>query len=344
MKKMMTWRCLLTIVVNVSILGPTAFAQDGPIRSLLKERIKARLESRPAPETNATVDQKLTSGDYTFSIQFDGLTRIYRVHVPGSYNPAAPTPMLMAFHGGGGNMEIQANDRYYGLISKSEQYGFVAVFPNGYSNFKSGILATWNAGKCCGDARDKNIDDVGFVRQIIGNLKKQLNIDGNKIFATGMSNGALMNHRLACEMGDTFKAIAPVAGTDNTVQCNPSRSVSVMEIHAKDDDHVLFNGGHGQGFISEERIAKVTDFVSVPETISRWVKRDRCNPTPKRVLDTPGAYCDLYAPCADSARVELCVTATGGHSWPGYVKPRGNGTPSTAINADDVMWEFFKSL
>ncbi len=335
----------LTFIFVFQLCGHIAFA-DGffreRLRDSIKDRIIQRLEAQPAPVANATIDQKLAVGDYTFVIPFEGLTRMYMVHVPKSYNPANPTPLVIAFHGGGGDMEIQANDRYYGLISKSEEAGFIAVFPNGYSPFRSGKLATWNAGACCGSARDKNIDDVGFVRRIIHNLENQLNIDRSKIFATGMSNGGLMAHRLACEMADTFAAIGPVAGTDNTLQCHPSRPISVIEIHAKNDDHILFKGGVGQEF-SQERKAKIDDFTSVPETISRWVKRDSCNITPTRLLDKPGVYCDLYSPCADNVQVELCVTATGGHSWPGGVKPRGNGSPSKAINADDVIWNFFKT-
>jgi polyhydroxybutyrate depolymerase len=287
-------------------------------------------------------DHKIThSGDYTFSIQHDGLTRKYRVHVPAKYEPSKPAPLLIALHGGGGNMEYQANDKYYGLISKSDKEGFVAAFPNGFSRLRSGKLATWNAGKCCAGARDENVDDVGFIKKMIENLSHQLNIDSRKIFATGMSNGGMMSQRLACELAGTIKAIAPVAGTDNTKSCSPKEPVSVLEIHAKNDDHVLFNGGSGPGVRDK---SKVTDFTSVPETISRWVKRDGCNPKPKRVLTVPGAFCDLYTGCRSNAQVKLCVTDTGGHSWPGGTKPRGDEPPSKAISADDLIWEFFNKL
>lgn len=336
---------ILAIFITASYSN-TAYGEGflkGRIKEKLKDRILKKLEDQPAPESSTDVTSKITKpGDYTFSIEFDGLTRMYKVHVPPSYDPKEAVPLLFAFHGGGGDMGVQSTEKYYHEISTSDKEGNIVVFPNGYSNFQSGKLATWNAGNCCGDARDKNIDDVGFVKQIVSNLTNQLNIDRTRIFATGMSNGGMLSHRLACELSDTFKAIAAVAGTDGTSSCNPQNPVSVMHIHAKDDDHVLFNGGAGKGAFPDE--SKVADFVSVPETISRWVKRDGCNPTPKRVLDKPGAYCDLYSQCKNNVEVELCVTETGGHSWPGGTKPRQGKSPvapSTAISANDVMWDFF---
>jgi polyhydroxybutyrate depolymerase len=245
--------------------------------------------------------------------------------------------MVFSFHGGGGSMDYQANDAYYGQISKSEQAGYIAVFPNGFSKFKSGNFATWNAGKCCAAARDENVDDVGFVRDIIKNLRGQLNIDPNRIFADGISNGGMMAYRLACEMSDVFKAIASVAGTDNTKSCFPKAPISILHIHARNDDLELFDGGAGR------RSSQVTSFVSVPDSIAKWVRFDGCSPTPKRVFENSGAYCDAYSQCRGGVEVELCVTATGGHSWPGGKKPRGDAPTSTALSATDVIWDFFNS-
>jgi polyhydroxybutyrate depolymerase len=276
-------------------------------------------------------------GDYTFTMQHAGTTRMYRVHVPASYSSSRPMPMVMSFHGGGGNMEYQADDRYYGLTSKSESAGFIAVFPNGHSRFRSGKFATWNAGICCGRARDENVDDVGFVREIVKRLKTQLNVDPNRIFANGMSNGGMLSYRLACEMPETFRAIASVAGTDGTRNCSPSRPVSVLHIHAKDDERVLFNGGAG----SDSK--QMADFVSVPDTIAKWVRLNGCSATPRRVLERPGAYCDSFSGCRGGTEVRLCVTSDGGHSWPGGIKVRTGEPGSTAINATDLIWEFYKS-
>ncbi len=315
-----------------------ALAQEADSGATLRERLAARKaakasDSAPAAAANAPITGP---GNYSFTLVHGGLTRAYRVHVPRSYDAQRPTALVVSFHGGGGNMDYQADDQYYGLISKSESSGSIVVFPNGYSPFKSGKLASWNAGNCCAGARDKNIDDVGFIREMLGSLRSRLNIDPQRIFANGMSNGAMFSHRLACEMSDTFQAIASVAGSDGTKVCAPGSPVSILQIHARDDEVVLFNGGSGKDK------AYLADFVSVPETVARWVRRNACNVRPQRVLDKPGASCDAYTGCRGNVEVRLCVTESGGHSWPGGTKVRTGEKGSTAISATDLMWEFFE--
>lgn len=326
-------------LVVVALSFPFVDAHAGPLRDWIKERRLERLQREPAPSASTDTETSIDRpGDYVFEIQHDGLARRYRVHVPATYDPHVPAPLLLALHGGGGDMDYQADDARYGLIAKSERAGFIVAFPNGYSRFRSGKFATWNAGACCGGARDQHVDDVGFLRQVVANLRRQMNVDRARVYAAGMSNGGMMAYRLACEMPDVFKAVASVAGTDNTRVCTPARPVSILHIHARNDDHVPFGGGAGPAL--SKRSAAVTDFTSVPATIAKWVRLDGCATTPTRVLDKPGAYCERYAPCKGGTRVELCVTDTGGHSWPGASKTRGQSA-SQAISADDVMWEFF---
>ena len=282
------------------------------------------------------------AGDPSFTIEHDGLARRYRVHVPPGLDPARPAPLLVALHGGGGNMNLQADDERYGLIGKSDAAGFVAVFPNGYSRFPGGRLATWNAGACCGASRDKGVDDVGFVRAVVADVQRRYAVDAKRVYATGMSNGAMLAHRLACEAADVFTAIAAVAGTDNTSTCTPSRPVRVLVVHARDDDHVLFEGGAGPGAFRDR--SQVTEFTSVPETVARWTRRDGCSSTPpRRVVERPGAFCERSGPCRDGSSVQLCVTETGGHSWPGAAAVRRGKEPaSQALSATDLMWDFFE--
>ena len=326
---------LLCIVLSLS-----ATAAQGPLRSLIRDRLAERAAQQAGPEVPA---RRLSPGErirepgrYEIRLRHDGLERAALVHVPRNHDPRSSTPLVMALHGAGGGMIYQASDSRYGLITKSEQAGFIAVFPNGISDVDSGMLATWNAGTCCAKARDRNVDDVGFLRKLAADVAGRLSIDRQRVFAIGMSNGAMMSYRLACEASDVFRGIMAVAGTDNTRTCKPAQPVPVLHIHARDDDRVLFEGGAGKAFRNE---ALVSDFVSVPETISRWVKLNQAGPA-QRVLAVPGAWCDLHSPAAGGAAVKLCVTDSGGHSWPGGAKDRGE-PPSTAIIANDLMWEFF---
>jgi polyhydroxybutyrate depolymerase len=333
------WTGAAILAGVAATMAGTALAQRGGNRLEMFRALRQhaqQLSERPPADPNST--PMVRPGDYRFSFERDGITREYLVHVPASYRTGTPTPMLMALHGGGGDDVFQADDSKYKLISKSEQAGFIAVFPNGYSRFKNGMLATWNAGRCCGGAQKNNIDDVGFLREVIARVERQASIDPRKIFVTGMSNGAMMSWRMACEAPEV-RAIAPVEGTDNTVgRCAPSHPVAVIEFHALDDNHVPFNGGKGDLSVAQ------VDFTSVPASQSKWLAIDRADPISKRVLTVPGAHCDMHLAKAGGAPVELCVTDTGGHSWAGGGTQQGRLQPSMAISANDLMWNFFSSL
>ena len=134
--------------VGVAIGGTAAAQRLGRFQQI----VAAEQGRRGATVADPNPTPITAPGDYRFSLSFGGITREYLVHVPKSYR-GAPTPMLIALHGGGGDADNQANDDNYKLISKSEQAGFIPVFPNGYSRLPSGVFATWNAGACCGAAQ-----------------------------------------------------------------------------------------------------------------------------------------------------------------------------------------------
>ena len=302
---------------------------------------RARLQA--LRESSVAAPALTTPGTHRVELRHDGLTRHALVHLPQGFRPGAPTAVVLAFHGGAGDAAYMADDARYGLISLADRENFVIVFPSGYSRFPRGKLATWNAGDCCGDARDRQVDDVGFVRALLQQLGQQIPITPERTFAMGMSNGAMMSYRLACEMSASFRAIAAVAGTEALPRCQPTQPVGILHIHARDDTHVRFDGGAGPDAFRDA--SKVMDFVSVPTTISRWVTRQHCSPTARRTLEVHGAYCERHAGCEGGVEVKLCVTASGGHAWPGSPGTRlgRKPAPSQALSANAQAWAFFQA-
>ena len=325
-------RCFAILTALVVALLAPACARDGD-RPPLREGIAGRAGT---PRSVSPGAAPARPGTHRFALRHDGVEREYLVHVPRSVDPSRPLAVVFSFHGGGGNMMLQADDRYHGLVAKSESAGYLAVFPNGYSRMPGGRLATWNAGSCCGAAAQRGADDVGFVRAIVRELRSRYAVGPDRIFANGFSSGAMFAYRLACEMADTFRAIAAVAGTEGVADCRPGRPVSVLHMHARDDDHVPFDGGAGRASVT-----RGVDFVSVPQTIARWVRRNDCQTTPRRVLQQPGAFCERYEGCRGGARVMLCVAESGGHAWPGGIKITTGEPGPTAFSATELSWAFF---
>lgn len=331
---------IVTLVFILLSLNLKAETFREKLRAKIAEKLAAREMKKDPPIVTDAVGIKINKpGSFIFKLKIDSIDRFYKVYIPTKFNFSKKTPVIFAFHGGGGDMNQMSEDKNYNLISKAEELEIPIIFPNGYSVFPTGRIATWNAGQCCGDARDKKIDDIKFIKEVFFEVKKQIDLEENSIFAIGMSNGAMISYRLACEAPEIFKKIMAVAGTDNTINCIPKMPVSILHIHAKDDDHVLFLGGHGKAF-SDKRIEKVTEFTSVASTIEKWSKYNKCSGKKTRVLDTKDAYCDFYDDCNDSTKIKLCVTSTGGHSWPGS----GKNKSSNAISANTLMWQFFSEI
>ena len=150
-------------------------------------------ESPPTESPPKAEPEALGPGDHTRTLQGDGWQRSYLVHVPPQYDPKKPTPVVLVFHGGGSNAEQMV--RFCGLNEKADQEGFIAVYPQGTGRFKR--LLTWNGGNCCGYAQSNKVDDLAFTRALLDDLAKVANVDAKRIYATGMSNGAIMCYPMA---------------------------------------------------------------------------------------------------------------------------------------------------
>ena len=281
----------------------------------------------------------LNAGDHTRSIKVGELAREYIVHVPPSYDGKKPFPVVLVFHGGGSN--AQQMIRFCGLSEKADQAGFLAVYPQGTGRLPR--MLTWNAGNCCGYSMRQKVDDVAFVRALLDDLATVVQVDQKRIYATGMSNGAMISYRLASELADRIAAIAPVSGPMGTETCHPSRPVPVLHFHGTKDQFAAFEGGPGKRSISQ------TDFFSVGHSIQAWVKANGCPEKPK-VTQLPDKADDgmtvtrkTYGPGRNGSEVVLLVIEGGGHTWPGKEPLVQFLGPSTRdIVANDLIWEFFQ--
>jgi polyhydroxybutyrate depolymerase len=283
----------------------------------------------PTPAGSST----LPAGESTLSLTHGGRDRSYIVYVPASVDASKPAPLVFVLHGGTGN--ARSAIVMSGFNTAADRGGFVAVYPNGTGPLPTDKLLTWNGGNCCGYAQQHNVDDVGFVRAIEADLQRHLAVDARRIYATGMSNGAILAQRLGCEAADLFAAIAPVAGTLNFSPCKPSRPVSVIEFHGTADTHIPYDGGFGPDSLVH------VDFASVHDSITFWVAADGCGAEPPVQTDKDIRH-QTWTGCAGTASVELYAVVDGGHAWPGgrggYV---GADKPSQTISATSLMWAFF---
>jgi polyhydroxybutyrate depolymerase len=279
------------------------------------------------------------------SIQFGGLERTYRIYVPRG-DRARPMPVVLVLHGGGGTGAGMETLTRGGLNRLAERDGFVAIYPDG-------VERHWNDGRGIQTyrAHRENIDDVGFISALIAHLARRLNVDRGRVYATGISNGGLMSFRLARELTSEIAAIAPVAismSEQIAAMRAPSRPISVLMIPGTLDPLVPWNGGD-IGFAGGTKVGKV---LPVAETIRYWAGHNQC-PSPPTVAMEPDrdpqdgtrVRRETYGPCRDATEVVLLAVEGGGHTWPGgwqYLPERVIGRTSRDIDANEVLWDFFR--
>lgn len=265
------------------------------------------------------------------------------MHVPSSYKAQNSVSLIINLHGGGGSPQNEMEQS--GMNSKSDSVGFIVVYPEGTGrSIGNRVFATWNAGRCCGFAQENEIDDVGFISKMIDDLEIKFNIDPKRVYATGLSNGALMSYQLACSLSDKIAAIAPVSAQDSVISCSPTRAVPVLHFHGTADPAAPYDGGHCGGRLPGD---PGWDCKSVPEYLDEWRVRNKCSSETEEYYKKGTASCERFTECADNADVILCTIEGAGHTWPdGSYSALGEnavGKISRDISANDVMWEFFKA-
>lgn len=287
-------------------------------------------EASDAPEAGATFAQ-VTGGDPCSSganpptgdlkrllNTADG-QRHYRLHVPKSYT-AAPTELVLNFHGFLSNPGQE--ELLTGMNAAADSRNILVAYPAGLHN-------SWDAGACCGWSLGHKIDDVAFVSAVIDDIASQYCVDKKRVFATGMSNGGFMTHRLACELSDRIAAAAPVAGVIGIPTCVPPRPVPNLHFHGERDPLVPYDG------------SKLLDFESVAASYATWTQVDGCTGPEVTIFSKGDSTCVEHTGCAGGSEAILCTVSDGGHTWPGGLPIPFLGVTTKDMSATEMMLDFF---
>lgn len=259
---------------------------------------------------------QLPTGTSVHTMPFGGMDRTYRIHRPAGL--AAAAPLVVMLHGSFGDGEQAENA--YGWDQLADSAKFVVAYPDG-------IGQTWNAHGCCGKAEQENIDDIGFITQMVREISAALPIDQSRIYATGISNGGIMTYALACN-SNIFAAIGAVAATQLD-PCAAPHPTSVIQIHGTDDRLVPYNGGQGASTVNGPPVLDVN---------ASWRAVNQCGPPD---VTTKPPVKTSTAACADGRSVELITIDGGRHQWPGGTSFLERFDTKHALNATQTIWQFF---
>jgi len=276
--------------------------------------------------------------------EFGGLSRSYRLHVPGSYEGASARPLVFILHGYLGDARHMQEAFLGGRFDElSDAHGFFALYPDG-------VNRAWNDGGRLRPPKPTDPDDVGFLTALLDDLSAKYRVDPSRVYAAGISNGGMMAYRLACDAAGRFAAIAPVAASlsENFAPlCKPERPVSVMIVNGTKDSLIRWEGGDVRVFFKVRRRV-----LAAEATATFWTKANGCE-GPARNLDLPdqdpedGTRISLqeWEGCVRGTAVRLYKVDGGGHTWPGARQYLGQsllGPTSRDLDASEAIWNFFE--
>ncbi len=275
------------------------------------------------------------------SMMVGAVERTYRIYMPTSLKKGSPCPLLLVFHGGGGDGE--GVERLTKFSTLAEREGFIVVYPDGrYKN--------WNDGRDASVSRahsEKN-DDLGFIMVLLDALAMEYPIDLRRMYSAGISNGAIFSHYLAAKHSTRLAGIAAVVGgmaDPFYKEFKPEKPVSVLIIQGVDDPLTPYRGGG----IAQNTRGRIID---TDQVARMWAEHNGCSSQPKTgVLPDrdPDDGCtvrwSIWSGGRAGTEVTLYAIEGGGHTWPGgaqYLPQRIIGKVCRDFDATEVIWEFFK--
>lgn len=234
--------------------------------------------------------------------------------VPDSYDDSSAAPLIILLHGY--TSSGQRQDSYMGFSELADDYGFLLVAPDGTQESGGDRNRFWNASDACCNFYESGVDDSQFIVDIIDAVKADYNVDADRVYLVGHSNGGFMSYRLAYEHSDKIAAIVSLAGASHFEQRDPpANPVHVLQIHGTADQTIRYQGGD----IRQNR------YPGAMGTVSRWAQYNGCDGEGRarelRDLDAslPGyetGVMKFETGCRPGGSAELWTISAGVHTPP----------------------------
>jgi len=273
----------------------------------------------------------LPPGTESHTLAWGGEGRTYLLHRSSSLTAPARPVLVVVLHGA--TLTAAQTERYYHWDDLADANGFAVAYPQG-------VGMAWNAGSCCSDAPARGTDDVGFIGAVLEDAATRVGADAGREYLTGVSNGAMMTLRFACERPGRLAAIGSVAGTF-TSACARVPAVPFIAIHGLHDRVVSFE--KGPGTVESGPGTRLPAM----EAIGRFLAADGCHDP---VTTTAGAVHTETATCGPGLAVRVVTIDGAGHQWPGAIldaqraaRDGPDNQPSRVLDATAELWTFFSA-
>ena len=286
------------------------------------------------------VSRKNTTEENLIAFDMNGETRQYILHRPDGLQENSP--LVFVLHGLGGSA---SGIREYSRMDKvADENGFAVCYPQGTGGSEDTKYTKkgthfWNVGYEV--HKNETVDDVEFITSLAMFLQEKYNLDSEKTFCTGMSNGGDMSYLLGCAAPDIFKAIAPITGCMMKWiydSCNENDPVPVFHVHGTADHTTYYDG-------DEENRDEWGAYMGVERTINLWIERNECSNTSVDTLpdvdknDGSIVIAQKNTGGKNNNEVWFYKVIGGDHEWPqGWPKNSGNQD----LNTSAEIWNFFQ--
>jgi polyhydroxybutyrate depolymerase len=300
-------------------------------------RVRPRAAAVQAAARQYVASAAVSGRDEVVHLEHGGRDRRYLLHTPPFAERALKLPLMVVLHGGGGNgAQVARSTRFSELADRED---FVVVYPDGTGLLRSKLL-TWNSGGIQVYASEHDVDDVAFLKAVVADVARRVAIDPERVYATGMSNGGMMCHRLARQAADVFAAVAPVSGAMDFTDADAATPIAVMIVHGTADRMVPYAGGRPDRHIG--RAGNRVD-ASVAAAVAYYRARNGLAGEPSVEVDGKVRIENWSRAGANGASLRVVTIDGGGHAWPGAARAERAGADTPAAwDATAAIWAFCK--